>query len=301
VRRALRLGVFAACALAAGYAAISVYAAFQFTHAARTPVTRAPREIAERVEDISFRASDGLLLRGWYFPGAGARAAVLVHGKDSNRLDSDNLAFVARTLLAAGYAVLAFDLRGHGASDGDRFSLGHHERKDVAAAIDHLVGRGHPLGSVVVYGESMGASTAVQTLRLRPAVGAVVADSGYADGPSIVDEAGPAATGLPGIFTGGIVLAARTLLGLDADAVDPERVVRDSPGRPFLFVHCERDDLIRVHHARRLRDASAHPGSDLWVVPGCGHVGAAAAAPGEYARRLLAFLDARLRRDAPAP
>ena len=292
---ALRLAAAAIAALCAVYGAISVYAAFQFTHASRIPVVRSPREVAERVEDVTFRASDGVALRGWYFPGTGERAAVLVHGKDSNRLDSDGLTFVARTLHRSGYAILAFDLRGHGASEGDRFSLGHHERKDIAAAIDHLVSRGHPMARIALIGESMGASAAIQALRLRPGVGAVVADSAYADGPSIVEEAGPGATGLPGIFTPGIVLAARTLLGLDADSVDPERVVRDSPGRPFLFIHCEGDDLIRVHHARRLRDASAHPDTQLWVVPGCGHVGASAALPDEYGRRLLAFLDARLR------
>ena len=141
----------------------------------------------------------------------------------------------------------------------------------------------------------MGASTALQALRLRPDVGAVVADSAYAGGPSIVDEAGPSATRLPRVFTAGIMVAARTLLGLDADAVDPERVVRDSQERPFLFIHCEDDDLIRVHHARRLREASAHPDSELWIVPGCGHAGASGVARAEYARRLLAFLDARLR------
>ena len=290
----LRLGAVAAAGLAAAYVAVSVYAALQFSRAERTPVGRDPREVAGRHEDVSFSASDGISLRGWYFPGTSGRAVVLVHGKDSNRLDSDNLAFVARTLHGAGYAVLAFDLRGHGASGGDRFSLGQHERKDVAAAVDHLVARGHALPSIALYGESMGASTVLQALRLRPGVGAVVTDSAYADGPSIVDEAGPGATGLPGIFTAGIMVAARTLLGLDADAVDPERVVRDSPDRPFLFIHCEDDDLIRVHHARRLREASAHPDSELWIVPGCGHVGASEAARPEYARRLLAFLDARL-------
>lgn len=272
-----------------------MYAAFQFTHTSRESVARSPREVADRWEDVTFQASDGVVLRGWYFPGSGARAVALVHGKDSNRLASDGLVFVARTLHGAGYAVLAFDLRGHGTSDGDRFSLGHHERKDVAAAIDLLVARGHPLGQIALYGESMGASTALQALRLRPGVGAVVADSAYADGPSIIEEAGPNATGLPGLFTPGIVWAARTLLGLDADAVDAERIVRDSPERPFLFIHCDGDDLIRVHHARRLRAASAHPESVLWVVPGCGHVGASAAAPEEYGQRLIAFLDARLR------
>ena len=292
----LRLGGFTVAALAAAaYVAVSVYAALQFSRAKRTPVGRDPGEISDRYEDVAFAASDGTVLRGWYFPGTGERAVVLVHGKDANRLDSESLAFVARTLHTAGYAVLVFDLRGHGASGGDRFSLGHHERKDVAAAVDHLVARGHAIGSVVLYGESMGASTVLQTLRLRPNVGAVVSDSAYADGPSIIDEAGPSATGLPRVFTAGIMVAARVLLGIDADAVDPERVVRDSPERPFLFIHCEDDELIRVDHARRLREASEHPDSALWIVPGCGHCGASGVARTEYARRLLAFLDARLR------
>lgn len=291
----LRLAGFTAAALAAAYVGVSVYAALQFSRAERTPVGRDPGGIAERHEDVTFTASDGTALRGWYFPGTDGRAAVLVHGKDSNRLDSDNLAFVARTLHGAGYAVLAFDLRGHGASGGERFSLGYHERKDVAAAIDELVARGHAPRSIALYGESMGASTVLQALRLRPEVGAVVADSAYADGPSIIDEAGPSATGLPRLFSAGIMVAARLLLGIDADAVDPERVVRDSPERPFLFIHCEEDDLIRVGHARRLREASVHPESELWVVPGCGHVGASQAARAEYARRLLEFLDARFR------
>ena len=306
-----RLGAVTAIGLAGAYVAVSVYAALQFSRAERTPVGRDPAEIADRHEDVSFAASDGTVLRGWYFPAiaagtatagatttttsTGRRAAVLVHGKDSNRLDSDNLAFVARTLHGAGYAVLAFDLRGHGASGGERFSLGFHERKDVAAAVDELVARGYPLRSIGLYGESMGASTVLQVLRLRPGVGAVVADSAYADGPSIIDEAGPSATGLPRLFTGGIMVAARLLLGIDADAVDPERVVRDSPERPFLFIHCEEDGLIRVSHARRLREASANPETELWVVPGCGHVGAWEAARAEYAHRLLAFLEARLR------
>lgn len=291
-----RLGAVTAIGLAGAYVAVSVYAALQFSRAERTPVGRDPAEIAARHEDVSFTASDGTVLRGWYFPGASGRAVVLVHGKGSNRLDSDNLAFIAQTLHGAGYAVLAFDLRGHGASGGDRFSLGQYERSDVAAAVDHLAARGHAMRSIALLGESMGASTALQTLRLRPDVGAVVADSAYADGPSIIDEAGPSATGLPRIFTAGIMVAARILLGLDADAVDPERVVRDSPDRPFLFIHCEDDDLIRVHHARRLREASAHPDSELWIVPGCGHCGASGVARPEYARRLLAFLDARLPR-----
>lgn len=290
----LRLGLFTVAVMAVAYVAVAVYAALLFSRAERVPVIRSPRDISPVHEEVTLVTIDGLRLRGWYFPGRGDRAVVLLHGKDANALDSESLAFVARTLHGAGYGLIAFDMRGHGGSQGERFSLGHHERKDVAAAVDLLIERGHRPDRIALFGESMGASTAIQALRLRPGVGAVVADSAYADGPTILDEAGPSATGLPRIFTLGIAIAARLLLGIDADAVDPERVVRDNPGRPFLFIHCEGDTLVRVAHAQRLRVASTHPRSDLWVVPGCGHVGASRDRPDEYARRLLAFLDAAL-------
>lgn len=290
-----RLVAAVAISLIGAYVAVSVYAALQFTLVERVRVSRDPAEIAV-YENVAFTTSDSTILRGWYFPGSGTRAAVLVHGKGANRLDSNNLAFIAKTLHAEGYSVLTFDMRGHGASDGDRFSLGQYERYDVAAAVDHLVARGHPLQSIALIGESMGASTALQTLRLRPDVGAVVSDSAYADGSSIIYESGPSSTGPMRIFTGGILIAARILLGFDADAVDPERTVRASFNRPFLFIHCSDDALIPVHHSLRLREASVHPDSVLWIVPGCEHGGASEVARVEYTRRLLAFLDVQLPR-----
>lgn len=293
--RTLRLAGFTALALLVAYAAVAVYVANEVTRVERAPVTRSSLVLSPSVEDVSFRTVDGLLLRGWFVAVSKDRAAVLVHGKDGNRLHNDHTARVARWLRDAGYSLLLFDLRGHGESEGERFSLGQHERKDVAAAIDHLVGRGFAPGRIVVVGESMGAGVAVQAVALRPDVAAVVADSGYADGRAIVDEAGPLETGLPDWYTAAIVLAAKILFGLDTEAVDPERIVRAHPERAFLFIHCDGDDVVGPHHARRLRDASANPDTRLWLAERCGHVGASDRYPDEYRSRLITFVEARLR------
>lgn len=293
--RTLRLAAFTAVVLAVAYVGVAVYVANEVTRVARAPITRSSLVLAPAVEDVSFRTADGLLLRGWFVAVSKDRAAVLVHGKDTNRLASDHTVRVARWLRDAGYSLLLFDLRGHGESEGERFSLGQHERKDVAAAIDHLAGRGFALGRIVVVGESMGAGVAVQSVALRPDVAAVVSDSGYADGRAIVDEAGPLETGLPDWYTAAIVLAAKTLFGLDADAVDPERVVRAHPERAFLFIHCDDDGVVGAHHARRLRDASANIETRLWLAERCGHVGASERYPDEYRSRLITFVDLRLR------
>lgn len=293
--RILRLGTTAVATLFVAGVAVAVYVADEVTRVDRSPVTRSSAAIAPGAENVSLRTSDGLTLRGWFIPGSADKAAVLVHGRNTNRLASDHTLRVARWLRDAGYSLLLFDLRGHGESDGERFSLGQHERKDVAAAVDHLTARGFPAGRIVLVGESMGAGVAIQAVALRPDVAAVAADSAYADGPSIVDEAGPGETGLPDWYTAAVVLTAKVLFGLDASAVDPAAVVRANPQVPFLLIHCDGDTLIDLHHARDLRDASANPSTRLWMATGCGHVGASARYPDEYRSRLIGFVDAALR------
>jgi pimeloyl-ACP methyl ester carboxylesterase len=276
------------------YAAVSVYAANEFTRTERHPNDRAvASSIGAPVEDVSFRTDDGKLLRGWFF-GRGDRAVVMVHGKDGHRLDGDRTVAMARAFVANGYSVLAFDLRGHGESEGDRFSLGQYERRDVAAAVGFLEQRGFSARRVALFGESMGAGTVIQTLILRPDVGAVVADSSYTSATVEVGEHFTLESGLPSLFVPGVLVAARGF-GLDASQIAPIEVVRAHPERPFLLIHCDADGVVEVHQAYDLRSASANPDSKLWVVHGCEHVRAHDAAPAEYEALVLGFIGAQIR------
>ncbi len=294
VARLARVSAAALAGLAVGYLGVSLRVAESVTHVHRAPVgeaapiTNAPRE------EVSFRTADGLLLRGWLFRTAGERAVVFVHGKDSNRLEGHRLERLGDLLLANGYSVLAFDLRGHGESEGDRFSLGQYERRDVAAAIEFLGARGFRPERIALLGESMGAGTVVQAVAERPDAGPIIADSAYADGRTVIAEVGAQFTGLPSWFDPGIFLAAR-LFDLDVDQIRPAAVVRAHPERAFFFIHCRLDRTVPPHHSPDLAAASANPGTRLWMAPACGHVEAFDVYPSEYAERLLAFLAANMR------
>lgn len=284
------------------YLSISYVIAERFTHAARNPVTRGPMVDAPTFEDVSFGTSDGLTLRGWFFPVPGDRAAIIVHGKDGNRIGGENRTIekMANMLIPDGFSVLLFDLRGSGQSDGDRFSLGFQERRDVAAAIDYLTGRGFREDRLALIGISMGAGTVLQSLLLRPSVGAVVADSSYADAPTIVTEDLQTIAHVSSWFTPGVLLMSKLAFGLDGDQVRPVDVVRAHPERPFLFIHCDGDQLIALHHAYELRAASANPASDLWVAAACQHAWAFNNYPQAYHARLIAFLDSQIPAHASA-
>ncbi|MGH2499855.1 MAG: alpha/beta hydrolase, partial [Candidatus Limnocylindria bacterium] len=296
---AARLAVFAAMVATLAYLGISLKYAEGLTRVARQPLVPAATYVAPSHEDVAFVTRDGLTLRGWWFasPAPRGRAAVLVHGKDVNRImTSFDSGRIARFLLANGYSVLLFDLRGHGTSDGLRWGLGQHEAVDILAAIDLAAGKANvDRKRVAVIGESMGGGSVLMAVKADPGIGPVVVDSAYASAPAVVDEVGPQYSGLPSFFTPGLLLMSRLFFGIDIAQVVPADVVRAHPDRAFLFVHCADDRTVAAHHGRALRAASANPASELWMVPGCGHVKAFVTRPAEWEQRVLAFLERELR------
>jgi uncharacterized protein len=291
-----RLIAVALLAGAVGYLSLSYVVAERFTHVVRYQVGRAPLVVASSYEDVTLRTSDGVTLRGWYFPTGADRAAIVVHGRDGNRIGGENRTGekIADFLIADGYDVLLFDLRGAGDSEGDRFSLGYEERRDVAAAIEHVMARGLREDRIALVGISMGAGTVLQTLLLHPNVGAVVADSSYTDARTITSENLETIAGVPGWFTPGVLLILNIAFGLDSDQVRPVDVVRANPERPFLFIHCDGDELVALHHPRDLFAASASKASQLWIAAGCQHAWAFNHYPVEYQARVLAFLESQI-------
>jgi pimeloyl-ACP methyl ester carboxylesterase len=119
----------------------------------RAPIDRSPADVGLEYEDIGFRATDGVPLRGWFVPRAEPEpgpAVVFVHGWLWNRLgnraglvpvpdkDVDFLP-ATRALHDAGYGVLLFDLRNHGESAADPpITYGPYEARDFAGAVKYL-------------------------------------------------------------------------------------------------------------------------------------------------------------------
>ena len=280
------------------YGGVSWRVAEGLTKPTRQPLDPPAASVAATYEDVSFKSTDGLLLRGWWFPVASAdRAVVIVHGRGANRIKSSfDPQKIAQFLLANRYSVLLFDLRGHGESEGVRYSLGQYEPRDVVAAIDFAQKKaGVDRKRVAIIGESMGGGSAIMTVKADPSIGPVITDSAFADGETVVGEVAPNYTGLPGWFTPGIVLMARIFFDLDLSVIKPAEVVRDHPERAWLFIQCENDTTVFRHHGVELKAASANPQTELWLVAGCEHVKAFDTHTAEWQQRVLAFLSREIR------
>jgi len=245
--------------------------------------------------DVTLTTPDGLDIAAWHLSVPGSDAAVvLVHGHESSRTWEFQQSFpaLAAALQANGYHVVMLDLRGHGASGGERFSFGHLERIEVMAAVDLLMAEGVPAGQVGVLGVSMGAATAIGAAADDPRIGALWSDSGYADIRPIIEARWPGDSGLPMTFLRAALLAHRLRFGFDLGGVRPEDEIARVAPRPIQLVHGTADATVPYEHAQRL---AATPGAGLWTLPGVAHAAAYSGDPEGYTFRVIEFFDQALR------
>ena len=142
----------------------------------QSPLFDSPEAHGLAYEDVAFKAEDGTTLRGWLIKGGEDRVIVQTHfGVQCNRGGwtpkghgpispwKHDIQFLrqAKYLVAQGYSVLMYDMRGHGESDlgpTPWVSWGPEEAKDVIAAVEFVTGR-FPAASIGLLSICMGAAS----------------------------------------------------------------------------------------------------------------------------------------------
>lgn len=285
-RSARSLGV-AALLLATTAAIASLVFALIFTGPQRRAVRPLPADFDFPTEQVSFAATDGVTLWGWFVPCAGStRGAVLLHGNGSTR---SQMIARARWLRTQGYAVLLYDARGHGESGGERVSFGLLETRDLLGALDYVRSRGAT--DIGCIGASQGGATIALAAEQLRNVRWVVLEAVFPDLPLAMDRRFRHTLHLPGWFAGLLMRPiAEWRIGASAREIAPLKMV----GRlkcPALILGGERDPYTTVEDTRALYAAAAGP-KQLWLVPNAGHVDLYGAAGRNYEEHLAEFLKA---------
>ena len=257
-----RAGILAA--LVAAPAAIAYRFAIVYRVRAGFP-RRVPPRLTPADRGLPFELttvpSTGGRLPAWFIPargGAPGPGVVLVHGWESNR---DRTLPNAQILHAAGFHVLTFDVRGHGANPPETLPISVGEfRDDAAAALTVLLERpevtrgallGHSLGAV-------GAALAAADAGERCA--ALVASATPADPRRLTRQTfrlarlpipEPFATPLAAL-TSRVYLRPRGHVVTDLSA---SRAVARYAG-PILLVHGAEDSVVPPSHLGRLERAA---------------------------------------------
>ena len=102
-----------------------------------------------------------------------------------------------------------------------------------------------------------------------------MADSAYADLMDVLNREVPRRSGLPGIFTPGIVLMSRLMYGIHATAVKPAEAAALFAPRPLLVIHGADDGLVPANDSERIWQARYGTGerdsATYYLVAGADH------------------------------
>jgi uncharacterized protein len=267
---------------------LAVGTCLSYYYTSRRPrrVFHAAAEYGLEGEEVTFRAADGLELRGCWIPASeqSAPVVIILHGHGGS-LDTD--LHRAPAFHAAGFSVFLFDFRAHGASGGRVASFGYLERRDVEGAVAYARSRG--AGRIGLLGFSYGGIASMVAAPVCPEVGAVASDGGPVRMTTAI-----AGRGAEWRFPRWIsrffawLIVAITSLRLRTNLFDYEAVrwVGKIAPRPIFFIHGEDDPYLLDFDD--LWDAAAEP-KEAWRLPGVGHTKASELYPEEFDRRVIGF------------
>lgn len=275
------------------YFGIGGYAALTMTKVGDHPqFDKNPGTYGLAFEDVRFKSRvDGLQIAGWYLPNRHAqRAMILVHGRDASKQNaiSGKFPWLAAELHRVGLAVLMIDLRGHGESEGKRYTFGVHERRDVLGAVDFLLERGFQVGQIGVLGISLGGAAVIGAALEEPAIGALVVESTFADIIALIELNWTKESRLPMFFLPGVFLMWQLLVGFDLREVKPVVDLDRMSPRPILVLHSQADELVDISHAHVLKKAV--PAAKLVMFKDCSHAELFRDCPEEYLKTLGTFI-----------
>jgi uncharacterized protein len=252
------------------------------THKWREPIGPRP---SDAYRTVTFRASDGLALVGWYRPSRNGAAVLLVHGGGGDRTGA---VAHAEMLARHGYGVLVYDARGRGESEGSPNGYGWDWGKDVAGALAFLRGRDDvEPDRIGALGLSTGADVLIEVAAKRRDLAAVVADGAAAGSFEDWHRLRGNELGLP---PGWVMFTTMRVLSGDPPGPPLEDLVTRIRS-PALFISAgkaeERDFNVLYNNV-------GNPAVDHWNLPDAHHTNAIHEHPRQYERRVVTFFDKEL-------
>ena len=214
------------------------------------------------------------------------RIAIISHGHTVNRLSSLKY---GRIFYDAGFSLVLYDQRYFGRSTGDFCTLGQEESRDLAALVRRVRERFGEDCLIALHGESMGAATALLSLRYETP-DLVVADCPFSDSEKLFRQWFWMNLHIPpGPVLAILELKAKLRFGYDVKSVSPIAAVREA-GVPICFFHGRDDALIPCSHSEELRAACRNEKSELHLVDGAIHAHSIVADREGYEKTVRNFL-----------
>ena len=252
--------------------------------------TEARAWFKENRESSNLTADDGTELAAWYFAASESTHdyAVCLHGYTNEPI---GMARYVKRFHDRGMNVLAPAARAHERSGGDYIGMGWPERLDVVAWIERVV-QADPEARILVFGESMGAATAMNVAgeSLPANVKCIIEDCGYT---SVWDEFSlqlKNVFGLPSFPLLDVAnLVCNVRAGYDFHKASSVEQLKHATV-PMLFIHGDQDTFVPYDMLDQNYDACASKVKQKLTIHGATHAKSAQVDPELYWNTVNNFL-----------
>ncbi len=208
-----------------------------------------PQEVGlVEVEEVAFQTASGVTLLSWFGGARGGKPTILFfHG---NGGAVNHRAHRFRALMADGFGIFMLGYPGYGGSEGKPSEAAFLE--GARLAYQYLRDAGLEPANIVLYGESIGSSVAVQLAATVSAKGLVL-EAPMSSGIDVAREHYP-------------WLLAGLLMKDSYRSIDYIQQI----DMPMLVIHGEEDRIIPIGLGERLFDEALEPKTFVRI-PGAGH------------------------------
>lgn len=237
--------------------------------------------------DLTLTTDDGISLAAWYAEPQNGAVIILLHGAGRGR---DSVRTYATMLRDNGFGVLALNLRGYGASEGQVNRLGWNGTRDVGAAVAYLMSRDE-VDSIGGLGISLGGEVLLGAASTYPALQAIAADGAtfrsideYTALPANQSFVRNVTVRIFSFFVGLFTGDERPLPLLES--------IQNSGETSFLFIAAGQDEQEVLFN--EVFDQAVRPRGDLWIIADVGHTSGFARHPEAYEQQVIDFFTSAL-------
>lgn len=216
---------------------------------------------------------------------------ILVHGISIGYVGSLKYLDI---FLKQGFNVLIVHQRRHGKSDGKYSTYGYFEKHDINLWINYLLNRFGDDIILGLHGESMGASTVLETIPLNSHIKFVIEDCGYSNLYELMKY--EVASKVPKFLYYPILLSLKiTNLIIKRKAnfkfqdVSPINIVKNT-NIPIMFIHGNKDTFVPWYMCEDLYNAKTNGIKEIFLVDGAAHTEAIQVNKDIYSKKVSDFI-----------
>ena len=272
----------------------SLYGFWSATHPPKYKTNLTPQDFEWSFQAINLTTIDNIRLSAWFVPAEknSDKTIILLHGYP---FDKANILGWA-SFLHDDFNLLFFDFRYFGDSEGSMTTVGYHEQKDLASALDYLEKRSLPDGGqgfdrIGIMGFSLGGAVAIMTAAKDTRINAVVSDSAYANLDLVINEYYQNLFVFKYPLSSLTKIWAKIFVGVYPSEISPQASAKNLQ-IPILIIHSKKDQVIPFENATRIKDSlKNNPRAEFLFQEEGVHGGLPEKLRQEYQEKVLKFLN----------